>query len=646
MLRAQVRERRTAHREAAGDSAVAVQRLKEELDEKNKLLESLQGTHERQLRELTETVARLDHRKRVLELQLQSGIQNYEAEVRRKQAQTQAELTLLRRRVEELESEGPGVHGQLALIKDSLRDLAVSESLYLEFKRIPEERQSVKEFVCVRVFELLQQEKAARAALGAEADALRERLVVSEGEAGRLRRELDAVTKARKAAEQELLDDSKRLESVNERLSGELAAAQGRVQELEGKGALFDKVSARVAELESQNEELSKQVTLQAVALRATAADREELQKRLSDAEQSLEMLRLDKMYLSKEVQAITDRCTNAERDKERLIEKNRELKKSREEMVEKLVRVREENKSHYEERLSAELHRLQERTAHDLESIRVTQKEAYEREIQGLRDSRDLAVAEQQRLAAKYESQRTAYEQLLEEHRALQSRMDTTVQELRSQLKLKSFELDRMGLTFEETMAEVRRLKLEIDMHVQKNQVLASECVALRTEATRRESEQAKPPPHVAEALRDKEEQLRVARSTIDHLHREVDRLLAENRAALHAQQLLQRDLEALLKSEPTISSLRRSAVSLLRAASISSSAAGAATTTAPPAAAAAAAKDEAGELPEPGPSAIDARLRTVQPAWFKKLTARASAASAAAATGQGSSSGVPRAV
>jgi hypothetical protein len=107
-----------------------------------------------------------------------------------------------------------------------------------------------------------------------------------------------------------------------------------------------------------------------------------------------------------------------------------------------------------------------------------------------------------------------------------------------------------------------------------------------------------------------------------------------------------LQRDLEALLKSEPTISSLRRSAVSLLRAASISSSAAGAATTTAPAAAAAAAAKDEAGELPEPGPSAIDARLRTVQPAWFKKLTARASAASAAAATGQGSSSGVPRAV
>jgi hypothetical protein len=46
-------------------------------------------------------------------------------------------------------------------------------------------------------------------------------------------------------------------------------------------------------------------------------------------------------------------------------------------------------------ERLDGELQRLQSRTASDLESIRVKQREAYEREIKGLRDTRDLSQGE-----------------------------------------------------------------------------------------------------------------------------------------------------------------------------------------------------------------------------------------------------------
>ena len=50
---------------------------------------------------------------------------------------------------------GPVSRERLTLCKDDLRELAISDDMYAQLKAIPEAEQTIKEFVLVRVFDLL-----------------------------------------------------------------------------------------------------------------------------------------------------------------------------------------------------------------------------------------------------------------------------------------------------------------------------------------------------------------------------------------------------------------------------------------------------------------------------------------------------------
>ncbi len=79
-------------------------------------------------------------------------------------------------------------------------------------------------------------------------------------------------------------------------------------------------------------------------------------------------------------------------RERERLGVKYADAKRARDELHVQVGRVRDEARATHDGRLAEELERLTQRSKVELDEIRGKQREAFEREIAGLREAREIA--------------------------------------------------------------------------------------------------------------------------------------------------------------------------------------------------------------------------------------------------------------
>ena len=80
--------------------------------------------------------------------------------------------------------------------------------------------------------------------------------------------------------------------------------------------------------------------------LKVIQDDRTEVARKFSESSQTVELLRMDKIYLSKEVENLQHQLRKLEDQSERQQQKLRDVKKSREELFQKLIKYKEEQKT------------------------------------------------------------------------------------------------------------------------------------------------------------------------------------------------------------------------------------------------------------------------------------------------------------
>ena len=69
----------------------------------------------------------------------------------RSQKRSTEEFKILQNRLSEFEINGPVLQEKLKIAKDQLGDLVISESVYVDFKAVPEHQRSLREHVTVQV---------------------------------------------------------------------------------------------------------------------------------------------------------------------------------------------------------------------------------------------------------------------------------------------------------------------------------------------------------------------------------------------------------------------------------------------------------------------------------------------------------------
>ncbi len=396
-------------------------------------------------------------------------------------------VSLLKNKQNELEKLAPPLREAVQNAKEQLRAVVCSQEKLAELQAKDPAALSLQEFTILRVHQETANLRAELDVCRVERDSARETSGRFEADAARLTRELRQAREHVARADSDADAERAALDSRCSRLARELEDAMVKVEVLSAKGAMYDEVAATVDRLGKRAAEAERELAAARGAEGAAARERDALSSQLASRSHQVELLQQDKTYLSREVEEARERERKREEEEDRLREKVRTLRAARDDLREKVLGGHAEMRSQHEERLTAEVSRLQRKANEDLERLREEHGAHRDREIRALRDLRDAAVADAAAARAEVAEARAGYDDALAALRSTQKNADVSHAELAGQLRLKSMELERVSLLHGESVSVTKVLRLECEMLTKKTRLLESQYLNLEGAAGRR---------------------------------------------------------------------------------------------------------------------------------------------------------------
>ncbi len=163
------------------------------------------------------------------------------------------------------------------------------------------------------------------------------------------------------------------------------------------------------------------------------------------------------------------------------------ETKRSKEELHEKYMNSRESYKNEYDAKLTHDLEALKLNTNQEIEKLRSSTKEFYEREIRMLKEARELAVQDKEKHELNEKEINMKYQEAVNELRTIQIGCENRVSELKAELKLKTFEAERTAMLNEENIKNYQKLLLENEKLQKKAELIQNEYYGLQMQNDKR---------------------------------------------------------------------------------------------------------------------------------------------------------------
>ncbi|NXQ76647.1 PIBF1 factor, partial [Quiscalus mexicanus] len=499
-----------------------LQLLKIELSQKNLMIDNLKVEYLTKIEELEEKLNDAIHQKQLLSLRLDSQLALQQEDARKHQALMKQEMETILLRQKQLEETNYQLRERAGDIRRSLRDLELTDECYEKLKSLPEDQLSIPEYVSVRFYEVVHSLRRELSDLQMKKESLTEEL-------SGYRSQLKCLT--------ESYEDERRsrseLEVRCQRLTLELADTKQLIQQGDYRQQNYDKVKSERDVFEHELSELRRNYEILEVSYKTQTKERNDLAKELATIQQSLSLLQKDKDYLNRQNMELSVRCAHEEDRLERLQIQLEDAKKAREEMYEKYVASRQvivcsllsvdrffnyHYKAEYEKRLHEELEQIRLKTNQEIDQLRSTSKEMYERENRNLREARDNAVAEKERAVTAEKESLRKYDQLLEQYRQMQLGTESKVAELLHQSKLKSFETEHVQLMQQETAKNLSQCQMECEKYQRKLEVLTKEFYSLQSSSETRIIE-----------LQTQNSEFQARLDTYEKLEKELDEIILQ---------------------------------------------------------------------------------------------------------------------
>ncbi|XP_039272489.2 progesterone-induced-blocking factor 1-like [Styela clava] len=419
-----------------------LQLLRIELSQKNLVIDNMKADHMSKVEELEERLNDTLHKRQILQARLESALAIQQDEARNRQQQTQKELKIILERQQELENVNKRLQAKASDIQYQLqRDVQISEEEYIELKSMPPNKLSLKEFFSMRIYEVM-------SPIRIECINLREQRDKLSVEIAQLNHRLNST-------EQNLMQECRARNHAETQLnvvSAESKQSRDLLHTYNSKAQRFDSVKQERDQLEKDLLNVQKQHSFQQAELISSRKEIDEYRKEIDTKQQTEKLLEQDKEYLQKQLNDATAKLDTSSELLKRTEDQLENAKKAREELYEKYVSSRDENRLEYERRLQTELDRIRMQTDTEIGKLQTDTKESYERENRGLREARDLANQERDQAVKFRDEAEKRSEKYLSELRALEASVDSRISDFQNEARTKSFELDRLQLMYEET--------------------------------------------------------------------------------------------------------------------------------------------------------------------------------------------------
>ena len=435
---------------------------------------------------MRQRVSLLEQKNALLEGELAGVRAQYRRDVTLAAQAADTEMAGVHQQLAAVEAQVPLLRRRLVDAKGQFRELGISDLLAAELSRKPAPSLSLLEHVQLRVHRTVSEYKGQAEAARRELQASKEALATAQEAAEVALREtaLRARRAERRAEAAEA--EAEQGETTRAELQARLEAAAALASERARKGDSYDATRAKLDALEAEQRVGREQLRKNEAAVERAAAEREAARAEAAAALRSAEVLKTDVAYLQREADAARGAAQRAERDADEARAAERTTARTAAELRDELARAREEGRASYEERLAAALRTLQERSRAELAEVREAASGVAERERRVLEQARDGAVSEAARLRDELGALRREREELVLRQAALRAGHERDLSESRAQLKVKQFELTRVGASYEERLQALRQAELEAEMRAKRFDVLQGQYGALEADTAK----------------------------------------------------------------------------------------------------------------------------------------------------------------
>ncbi|XP_071481297.1 progesterone-induced-blocking factor 1-like [Diadema antillarum] len=479
-----------------------LQLVKIELSQKTLIIDNLKAESLTRIEELEERLAEASHTKQILQAKLEAQLNLHKEEAKHRQQKLQSDLEAIGEKQHRLEATNAELQRKVRDARRVLHDLELSEEQYSALKGLKEEELTLRDIIAIKFYE----EKRPLELKLLDLDGFKETLELD------LRRTKEEQARLLEAFEKE--QKLKRDLEVNcQRLTLEVANLKSAQNQDDYRRENYDRVKNERDSIERELDDARTQHTYLNVTYKAVAEERDALAKELGDRKQELLLLQQDKGYLSKQHGDTSNKLAHAEERLAEALASVDRAKKSREDLYEKYIESRDRYKSEYENKLRDELESIRLRTEAEIDKLKSTMRDTFERENRSLRESRDNALLEKERVLASEKEVKSKYEELFTKYRELQASSDARLSELSGEVRLKSFEAERSGMIQEETLQSLKQAQVDSDKLQKKIEVVTKEYYALQSTSERRAAE-----------LEAQVSELRTKLDTYERLEKELD--------------------------------------------------------------------------------------------------------------------------
>ena len=297
------------------------------------------------LSRMEQELTRIAHEKELLTGDLVRERKKHRDDVTALRRRNRSDFGQVRSKQAELEAEVPVLRKRLEHSKETLRNLEISSALYSEINRMPESQLSIREFVLVQVHRLVQKEKEDSERSRRETESLRTALSRQKVDADRNAMELQHQLSTSEDSNELMKKELSRIQKEKADLTLSLNSSSDIVAELRSKGASYDVVHARATTLEREIETTRLRSDLVQSSLDQMIVERDTASSKMLELKAAVEVLTVDKSYLTREVEASGSRCTTLEDTVAQLREEKRALMEIKQQYHEELLKEKDEVK-------------------------------------------------------------------------------------------------------------------------------------------------------------------------------------------------------------------------------------------------------------------------------------------------------------
>jgi len=338
----------------------------------------------------------------------------------------------------------------------------VTESNYMQIKSVVQNEISIPEFVALQLYE-------------------RDNL---------FRKQIAEINSAKNEVLSKLESKCQELMSISHHLENEKIMREA----LEAKLASLSKGNTFIAsvpiektekikKLEAENSELRSSCQVSITRYNDISIERDSLQKKLYKQEVEMNKLISDNATLKAQIGTISELANKQETFIQDYRMEIAELKRIRDEFFNKSIVSSEQRKNDIGSMLQAEVSKIAERSRIDIDYIRELSEKMRTHEVQVLTNSYNQALEEVKTLRSdlrKSEEERT---KLQAEYQTLQLAHETEINRISSDLRVKSYELERIRLSNDELKSITEDLTDDRDALSAKFDIVKQELMKMESE-------------------------------------------------------------------------------------------------------------------------------------------------------------------